>query len=325
MGNVTHFDKPDAADELRKALQIELDVSGLSMARAASQMGRHASSLSRWLSSTYTGNNEAVAADVARWLETRADAARHSLEGAGLDRHAETAAYKQITTALGYAQATGDIVTVIGKPGRGKTWAVQHYCEAKTGAYYFPASGAITKMPGLLSRIGSTIGAGSSFRSALEAETAVIDHLRGHGDALLVVDEAQHLRDRLLDELRVIRDHAGCDLALVADETIRMAFTRLPQIKGRVGLAIDLKAQPEADVEQIAAGVPKRAPSKAELKMLNAVARGSGGLHALRRLLGGAWMIARGSGRQEIEAADIAAAAAEGVAADEGAAAEQAA
>ena len=325
MDNVTHLDPADASRDLRKTLQVELDASGISKARAAAQMGRHASSLSRWLNGTYTGDNERVAADVARWLETRADAARHSLDGAGLDRHSETAAYNQITTALGYAQATGDIVTVIGKPGRGKTWAVQRYCEAKTGAYYFPASAAITKMPGLLSRVGGAIGAGSTFRSALEGETAVIDHLRGHGEALLVVDEAQHLRDRLLDELRVIRDQAGCGLALVADETIRMALNRLPQIQGRVGLAIDLKAQPEADVEQIAAGVLKRAPSRGEVKTLNAVARGAGGLHALRRVLGGAYMIARSDGRQAIEAADIEAAKAEGVAAEEGATAETAA
>ena len=322
MGDITRFDTAEAPRDLRKALQVELDASGMSKNRAAAQMGRHASSLSRWLNGTYTGNNEAVAADVARWLETRADAARHSLDGAGLDRHADTAAYKQITSALGYAQAAGDVVTVIGKPGRGKTWASEHYCEAKTGAYYLAASAAIISMPGLLSKVGAATGAGSSFRSALEAETAIIAHLRAHGDALIVVDEAHHLRDKLLDELRTIRDRARCGLALVADETIRMALARCHQIKGRVGLSIDLKAQPVADVEKIAAGVLKRAPSKDELKTLNAVARSPGGLHSLRRLLGGAYMVARASGRTAIEAADITAAAAEGVAADEGAAVE---
>ena len=326
MGDVTTFDKPPQGPrDLRKAFQVELDASGISKARAAAQMARHPSSLSRWLNGTYTGNNEAVAADVARWLETRADAARHSLEGAGLDRHAETAAYQQITIALAYAQAAGDIVTVIGKPGRGKTWTAEHYCEAKTGAYYLAVSAAVFTLPGLLSRVGAAIGAGSSFRSALEAESAIIAHFRGHDDALLVVDEAHHLRDKLLDELRIIRDRAGCGLALVADETIRMALARCHQIKGRVGLSIDLKAQPVADVEKIAAGVLKRAPSKGELKVLNGVARGVGGLHALRRLLGGAYMVARANGRTAIEAADIAAAAAEGVAADEGAGAEEAA
>ena len=90
MGNVTQLESPTEKCDLRTAFQIELEQSGLSAARAADQIGRHASSITRWLNGTYTGDNEAVAADVERWLDTRADAAKRSLDGAGLDRHAET-------------------------------------------------------------------------------------------------------------------------------------------------------------------------------------------------------------------------------------------
>ena len=137
-----------------------------------------------------------------------------------------------------------------------------------------------------------------------------------------MVDEAHHLRDKLLNELRIIRDRADCGLALVADETIRMALARCQQVDGRIGLRIDLATQPTADVEDIAAGVLGRRPSKTELKTLNAVGKGPGGLHAMRRLLGRAWMVARAAGRDAIEAGDITAAADEGVAADEGKAAQ---
>ena len=91
---------------------------------------------------------------------------------------------------------------------------------------------------------------------------------------------------------------------------------------GRIGLKIDLSTQPMTDVEDIATGVLGRKPTKAELKTLNAVGRGPGGLHAMRRLLGRAWMVAQAAGRDAIEAADISAAADEGVAADEGTAAQ---
>ena len=72
-------------------------------------------------------------------------------------------------------------------------------------------------------------------------------------------------------------------------------------------------------MEDIAAGVLGRQPSRAELRTLNAVGRGPGGLHALRRLLGRAWMVAQAAGRDAIDASDIAAATDEGAAADEGA------
>ena len=101
-----------------------------------------------------------------------------------------------------------------------------------------------------------------------------------------------------------------------------MAFARCQQVDGRIGLKIDLATQAMADVEDIAAGVLGRKPTKAELRTLNAVGRGPGGLHAMRRLLGSAWMVAQAAGRDAIEAHDTTAAADEGVAADEGTAAQ---
>ena len=149
-----------------------------------------------------------------------------------------------------------------------------------------------------------------------EAESAIIERLQGRG-AILVVDEAHHLRDKLLDELRIIRDRAGCGLALVADKTIKMAFARCAQVDGRIGIKLDLSAQAAVDIQDIAGGILGRRPSKAELKTLNAVGKGAGGLHALRRLLGRAWMIATVDGRERILAQDIEAAVYEGAAADE--------
>ena len=81
-----------------------------------------------------------------------------------------------------------------------------------------------------------------------------------------------------------------------------MAFARCQQVDGRIGLRIDLTTQPTTDVEDIAAGVLGRRPSRAELKTLNTVGRGPGGLHAMRRLLGRAWMVTQAAGRDAIEA-----------------------
>ena len=143
-------------------------------------------------------------------------------------------------------------------------------------------------------------------------------------NTLIVVNEAHHLRDRLLDEFRIIRGRAGRGSALVADETIRMALARCQQVDGRIGLRIDLATQPTSDVEDIAAGVLERRPAKVELKTLNAIGKGLGGRRAMLLLLRCAWMVAHAADRDAIEADDITAAADEGTAADEGAAAQRA-
>ena len=321
MGKVTTLNPGAAPGDVRAAFAAHLDEAGLSMAQAAREIGRRESTISRWLNRKYTGDNDAVESLVARWLETQAEIAERSLAAVGLDRYTETGVAEQIMGALAYAQAEGDIVTIIGPSGRGKTRAAEQYCATRSGAFYLAVSGSVFTLPGLLGEVSEAIGAPVAVRSALATEKAVIARMRDR-NYLLVVDEAHFLRDGLLDELRIIRDRARCGLALVANESIEMALNRRDQIAGRVGLSLDLTTQPVADVEKIAAGPLGRRPDKAELKILTAAARGPGGLHALRRLLGGAYMIARSSGRTAIESDDIAAAAAEGVAAEEVAAAE---
>lgn len=79
-----------------------------------------------------------------------------------------------------------------------------------------------------------------------------------------------------------------------------------------MSLKIDLATQPMTDVADTAASVLGRRPNTMELKTLNAVGRVSGGLHAMRRLLDRAWMVAQRSGRDAIEAGDTTAAVDEG-------------
>ena len=293
------------AEALRAACLDEMERGGLSRAQAARLIGKSASTISRWLNDAYGGDVAAVEAAVARWLETRAEAARSTLAAAGLDSHAETAASAEIETALAFAQADGGVALIVGPPGRSKTWTVQRHCRARAGAAYFRATRAMTTMAGLLSRLAEAAGAGMGHGSALAAETAIVDALRDRG-ALLAIDEAHHLRSAQLDELRCIRDLAGCGLALVGDESIAMTLARCPQIVGRIGVRVDLARIEAEDVAVIAAGPLGRAPRKTEMKALLGAARGPGGLHALRGVLGNAWALARHDDRDLIDAADIA-------------------
>ena len=293
--------------DLKAACRAEMEAAGLSGAKASREIGLSPATISRWLNGTYTGDIPAVEASVSRWLETRREAVKHSLVGAGLDRHAETGAWKAIAAALAYAQADGGVTLVLGPSGRGKTWAAERYCATRSGAPFFRATRATGTMAGLLSRLSEAVGAGPVHGSAMEAETAIVKKLRDRG-ALVVIDEAHHLRAAQLDELRCIRDIAGCGLALIGDESIEMPLARCPQVIGRIGMRVEVRTLEEADVAAIVAGPLGRRPQKRELKPLLAVARGPGGLHALRGVLAAAFMIARDEGLDAITPEHLAAA-----------------
>ena len=279
----------DAYEAVVAACRAEMDAHGLSNTRASREMGRGVSHtvLSKWLRGIYEGDVPAVTARVAAWLETRRAAAERDLTPAGLDRHIALGVTEEIEGALSHAQSTGDIVVVHGRPGLGKSWAARRYCATRSAAYRLQATGAVKTLPGLLGRVGAAVGVGAEHPSALAAETAIVDWLEGRR-ALLVVDEAHHLGRVLLDELRCIRDEAGCGLALMGGDDLWTALARTPrcaQIVGRIGVRLGLGAPADADVLDLAAAVLSRHPKPGDAKALLATANGPGGLHALRRLL----------------------------------------
>lgn len=290
----------------------EMDAAGLSIAQAAHQMGRGVSNatLSKWLRGVYEGDVAAVTERVVLWLATRSEARSRDMSGAGLDRHVDLGVTEEIAATLNHAQATGDVVLVHGRSGRGKSWAVERYCAGHTAAYRLTVTDAVATLAGLLERVAHAVGAGTGHSSALAAETAIVAQLEDRG-ALLCVDEAHHLRTRLLDELRCIRDLAGCGLALVGGDDLWNTLNksdRCDQIVGRIGIRLPLGKTAEADVLDLARSVLSRAPTKGERKHLLAAANGAGGLHALRRLFARAWVLARAGGHKHIQADDIGAA-----------------
>ena len=292
----------DGADRVRAACRAAMDSAGLSIAQASREIGDgvSAATLGRWLRGTYTGDVPAVTARIDAWILTRSEGDALSLAEAGLDRHAETDAATSIDDALAYAHSSKDIVLVHGPSGRGKTRAAERYRETHSRVFYMPATRAMITMVSLLECLGEAIGAYPASVSAISCERAIIDRLR-QGSSLVIIDEAHHLRDALLDELRCIRDIAGCGLALIGNDAILMSIRRCPQILGRTGIRLNLSRLAAADVAAIAAAPLGRRPTKGELKPLVSAARGPGGLHTLRRVLAEAWKLARAEEREGID------------------------
>ena len=298
------------ADVARRA-RAELEAYGLSQSAAAHEIGFSPAVLGRWLADKYTGDVTGVTEKVARWLGTRAEARALTLTPVGLDAHAALAVTDRVMAALAHAQATGDVVLIHGRSGAGKSWAVRRYAASRSGVHALVMTCGITSLPGLYGRIARALGAGDRYRSALEAEDTILARLEGRR-ALLVIDEAQYLTARHLDALRGLRDLSGAGLALVGAETITMTLARCPQVTGRIGVQVGLAGPPQADVDTLVGQVLGRAPSGRETRHLSEAAAGPGGLHALRRLLARAWMIARAEARGTITEPDIEAAAGDG-------------
>lgn len=312
MSKIANIADTNSYQATRAECRATMEAGELSIADVARAIGRGCgqSVLSQWLAGKYAGDAAAVTARVRRWLDTRAELATHDLSAAGLDRHVPYGPGARVRQALAYAQAEGDLACIHGRSGTGKTTALQRYAETHSAAFYVAMTGAVRSLAGMLDEVAAAVGAGECHTSALAAEKSIVRHLTGR-DALLIVDEAHHLTPILLDELRCIRDIAGCGLALAGDDTLWTTLAgsrRCDQIVGRIGARLPLTA-PDSDVLELAERIVGFRPEGAAAKRVLATARSPGGLHALRRVFARAITLARADSQDAVRAADIEAAA----------------
>ena len=304
---MTDVSKIGPADPVKMDCLAAMTAAQISRNVAAKQIGVSAATLSLWIAGEYKGDNARVERLVENWLRTRSEGAALSVRDAGLDIHRELETTDDIMATLAHAQEMGDIVLIHGVSGAGKSWAAQHYCETHSAAFYLPVSCARRTMTGLLEQIATALGVFPARHSAADYDAAIIEFLMPRS-ALLIIDEAHHLPALLLDELRCIRDQAGCGVAYIGDASIKMKLARCPQILGRIACRLERKAPAAADVAVLVSGVLGRPAEPHEIRTAMVAATSPGGLHALRRLLERAWMTARVSNREEIFATDLEAA-----------------
>lgn len=296
----------DAAEKVRAGLRAMIDGRGWSIADVARQIGRSDSALSTWLRGQYRGDNARITQLVQRWLDTEREV--ESLRAAGLERHADLAVTERVARVAQHAHANADLVVVYGAAGAGKTWALRRYVADHTGAWFVSASPAITTPSALLARVARALDVAGARTTAAQYERGIVDRL-SIGPALLVVDEAHHLSQPLLDVLRCVHDAAACGLVLAGNEPLwgRLAGgDRAAQLVSRVGIACRLRRPAEADVVQLAetlVGEQLRGRGRAAVL---AAGRGMGGLRAVRKLIGQAHILARGDGRERAAEQDLA-------------------
>lgn len=313
MGTVEQMTKkgPDRGDDARAGLRALMDERGWSVAEVSRRAGLSATAISGWLREQYRGDNDRVRRRVQRLIETARDTA--GLAAMGLDRHADLAVSEHIASVAAHAHANADLAVVFGAAGGGKTSALKRYCADHAGAWMVTMSPAVTTPAAVLGRIAEELDGSTSEGTAARLERAVVSRL-SVGLTLLVVDEAHHLTQALLDVVRCVHDAAGCGLVLAGNEPLwgRLARgERAAQLVSRVGLRFHLPHPSETDVLALAETLLRRPAAGAGRRAVLGAGRGVGALRAVRRLVAQALILARGAGRGEpadqdlVDAADL--------------------
>ncbi len=292
----------------RSRFTAELEANGTSITAAAREIGVSSATMSLFMRRVYTGDNNLIARRIEKWLATRAD--RRAL-GLHLGTHADLAVTSELMTDLATAQTSVDCLVVHGCAGAGKTYALRRYADSRSNVVVATMSPAVGTPMGVLSRLACVLHMGSGAANAAALEDILVERLKERG-ALLVIDEAHHLRPVLLDEVRILHDRAGCGLALVGNDPLwprLVGSERAAQIVSRVGIRRRLGFPIQSDLHTLAGALLGRDLGRQERPVITSMGRRAGGLRAVAKAMRDAHALARAEGRSCPSPEDVAGAA----------------
>ena len=210
------------------------------------------------LDGTYTGKVGTQTERLKKWLdafdEGRAIAARMPR----VPGWVSTPTAEEIIRTLFMCQTMPDMAVVTLGPGMGKTMTAQYYVETRPSAFRVtmrPTTGSISHM---LRAVAEALDV--SERNPVKLDRAIGQRLKRNGrQTLLIVDEAQNLPDKAVDQLRYFLDEYECGIALLGNNELYTRFGRgepregYGQIHRRIGKRLSRLRPLDGDITAIIA------------------------------------------------------------------------
>ena len=131
---------------------------------------------------------------------------------------AHTQTLDEITMAVSFAEAAGDISLIYGDAGLGKTVSLKEYTKSHPDTIYVELKDCDKSTKGVCEKILSSIGKEQHGVDRLLVD-AIIDFLTA-SPRLVIIDEAQHLSIRALENLRAINDTTETGIVLCGNPTV---------------------------------------------------------------------------------------------------------
>lgn len=193
-------------------------------------------------------------------MDTTKELATTRGRGKRTEDFVETPTAELVLSALGYAKAHGDVAIIYGGPGLGKTSAIERFASAYDDVWVTTVTPACATVAPMLGAVAAAVGLGdltvTATISAHALERKIAERIRGVR-GLLIVDEAQHLKEASIEELRSIHDAAGCGMAFVGNEAVFARFhgtgrdAAYAQIYSRVGMRLHLERPTTRDLRAL--------------------------------------------------------------------------
>lgn len=294
--------------DLRQAVRDYVAANSTSYKSIATVAGVGESTFTAWLGNKYRGKNELIDEKVRIWLQSEKSFARQKSAMPADVAFVHTRSAKKIIATLEHAQAMPDIVVVSGGAGIGKSSSCAQYKATHPNVFLLTAEPSLSSSYAMMEYLRETLSIPET--APFRVSRAITLKLQ-NSQALIIIDEAQHLKPEAIDQLRSVHDRAQVGMAFVGNEEVWKQIdgggrnAKMAQIFSRVGMRVSVARSTPKDIDAMldASGID----DEDSRKVLKFVASKPGALRGMVKTLRVARMLAMGA-EQELNKAHLEAA-----------------
>lgn len=299
--------QPIDIDEQREWVIEHKRITGLSWKQLAQRLNVNHSSLGLFSGNNYNAPGDKLAEAIFRYRQMLTVQASIKADLPDIPSYFETETSGRLLYLLGWAQR-GRMTVAAMSPGLGKTITAEHYKACNSNVFVMTASPSTAGVIAMIHAVLRELGVTHPMYRAHEASMQVVKRVRDMAKPLLIVDEAQHLGEKALEQLRSWHDHTGLGIALLGNagllQTLEGGSRSISraQLFSRISFKL-LRIHPlAADIEAMLDAW--RITDEEISKLVHAIAMKPGGLRGATFALELAYMIAL-STREELSVSHV--------------------
>jgi DNA transposition AAA+ family ATPase len=274
------------------------EANGWSKAEIARKIGMADGTFSQWFSGKYAGRLDNTNAIVERFVQQQEAQASLIAAIPQSPPFFNTRTSQEIMQTLTWAQASSDFVMITVGAGNGKTATCREYRARRPNVFMIVMSPHTKTVNGMLVDLATEMGVQE--HNPARYVRAIGARLSQSGGSLLVIDEAQHLVDDAINQLRHFSDNYNCGIALVGNNEIydrirtKQSGPSYAQLKRRIGKRLN-REKPYA--EDIKASIAAwKVTDENSTKLLYGIGMKGGALGQIDKTMKLASMLALGAG-----------------------------
>lgn len=211
-------DHPIDVAEERTWLLAHKHSTGSSWTELARSTGVPHGTLSSFGGETYGGDNERIARQIFRYRQHLASQAELDIEAPEIPGFIDTPTSKRLVSILRWGHRGRVVVAAMG-PGTGKTETCRHYRDCHSNVWLTTMKPSTANMNNMQIELLSVLGEKDAHGGSQQLSRRIVDRVRGTG-GLILFDEAQHLTEKAIEEIRSWHDETGVGVALIGNATV---------------------------------------------------------------------------------------------------------